>query len=336
MVLRRPWSVAGLRDSVFEGSSAGSLQSLLIHLGPFVEEDAFAFGNSYELTAAQLTRLSTVVVDEAREAAIDAALGTVNDALESLSIPIPLAPDISLPGFIIDTVVAATRPVIALAVADLIGSMLDFQLPGPGGGRCGGMAFAAYDLYLQARPPDPTMRQTPQDGPLADYIFDRLIDSLALNAEKFMDWMVDLHVLPAIGQVVTSSLLNAAGGPLGSGIALLVGGSPDIFHFGGKASLLRRTKAEWQSIRRVLSEEPACPIGLIFANNRNPLDQHQILAVGHTSHPPTLNAWDNKKGQVIDTVNLDFSGDELKASGFKGVVAGFFLEDYSPQVPPAF
>src|SRR4029453_4758794 len=56
-------------------------------------------------------------------------------------------------------------------------------------GRCGGMAFAALDLYHagMAAPPDTTL---PPDGhPLADYIYRRLLDSfLVPSAFQFLSW----------------------------------------------------------------------------------------------------------------------------------------------------
>src|SRR6202022_3945183 len=102
-----------------------------------------------------------------------------------LRIPIPLAPDISLPQALIDEVIGALSIPLNTALGKAISSQADGRY-----GRCGGMAFAAYDFYQDGRQVDGFGTTIPPEGSeLGEYILDRLIDSLELNAKKFLEWI---------------------------------------------------------------------------------------------------------------------------------------------------
>jgi hypothetical protein len=107
-ITQRPVSVRALRER-FDPNPPESTRALLIRMGPFQPAtDAFEFENDFPITgeiAEQYLRFfSREVVEEA------AALATkpFGDFLRDLSIPIPLAPDNTLPSALIDLTVTRT------------------------------------------------------------------------------------------------------------------------------------------------------------------------------------------------------------------------------------
>jgi hypothetical protein len=119
-------------------------------------------------------------------------------------------------------------------------------------GLCGGMTFAARDLfeYRLAPPPDVS---PPSDGPLFRYLVDRAIRSFDLPSgpAKYQLWM----------------------------------GLPDHASFFGLTGVVWRTLGqEWPSIRAALDHGVPCPLGLVRTRSWNPMDlgtNHQVLAYGY-------------------------------------------------------
>ena len=177
------------------------------------------------------------VVSVAQDA-INRYLGVLHNF--SIPDPIPLLPDISLPQPIIDEVINALAPAVNAALGELISSLSDGLY-----GRCGGMAFAAYDFYQDGRQANAFGPTIPPEGTELDqYILGRLIDSLELNAKTFLDWLMVLHVLPAIDELATATLLASAGDfafPIGTAIGAFIGSQVDIFDLGGAGALLDMT-----------------------------------------------------------------------------------------------
>jgi hypothetical protein len=72
---------------------------------------------------------------------------------------------------------------------------------------------------------------------------------------------------------------------------------------------------------------------------KNPLDQHQVLAIGYTDNglgKGTLDIWDNNELRKVRKLSIDFRGSKLEvAHALKHTIRGIFLEDYAPQKPPA-
>src|SRR5207249_939595 len=134
-------------------------------------------------------------------------------------------------------------------------------------GRCGGMAFAGLDYFLigQDVPGD---TQPPASGPLRDYIWQRLLDSLDLNVTRYLDWTMQLHIMPVISKLASAAIGAAAGtligGPIGTAIGALVGGGEDILGLGGPKVLVGRTRDELNNVRSRLDTGPGWPIGLIY------------------------------------------------------------------------
>ena len=336
----RPVSLRKLHER-FPARPTGSSSALLRHMGPFEPRaDGFRFSNGdFEITAeiaAKYLRFFQVEVIEQV-----ARLGTkpFSDKLDDISIPVPLpfVPDITLPDAVIGDVVSAVTIRIVAELVDLVTS------PAGGSyGRCGGMAFAGYDFYRQGWPVDGFGASVPaEDSALDEYVLDRLLDSLDLNAVTFLEWIMVLHVLPIVAEVAETVLLSSAGsvgGPLGSLIGGFLASRTDLFTFGGEGALLDRTKDEWVKIKERLDREAAWPVGLVYAGKKSPFNQHQVLAIGYSDSgldTGTLEVWDNNHPRVTRTLTLDFRGDRLDETGADSRVRGIFLEEYEPRKPPS-
>lgn len=333
----KPININNLQTQ-FRPSPADSLRSLLVTMGPFdASTDAFRFQNSFlynQSAIREIRQRYRVVFD----IAVGWGVHHFRSALNLIRIPLPLVPAISLPNPIIDIVIGE----VTLAIA---GSALDEAISNALSdtyGFCGGMAFAGYDFYLQAWTVDERLGvNPPRDGKLYDYLFSRLLDSLDLNALSFLQSIIKLHIFPVVSQIATVALLTAAGsmaGIIGTAIAAFIGTKVDIFGLGGPDALLDDTKIEWKKIKEKLDQEAACPIGLIYGNSMNPIDQHQVLAIGYedTGLTQRLIIWDNNDGSKSRTLTIDFSGEELNVSGAysSDPIKGIFMEEYSPKKPP--
>ncbi len=316
-----------------------SLRALLVQTGPFdARTDAFRFVNSFPITEenGQQIRhrfqnvLNTVVgVTESR----------FRTPLDDFDLNLTgIGPKISIPDVI-------KGQVLQRVAADLIGELgakIADAIPGHFG-RCGGMAFAGYDFFLHGYPVDARLGTSPPTtGALSDYLFERLLDSLDLNVVRFLDLIVTLHVLPVLGKGATIALLTAAGsaaGTIGAAIGALVGTQVDIFRLGGAGRALDQTRDEWTHLTQILDREAAVPIGYIFGTSANPIDQHQVLAIGYSNAgngTATLTVWDNREANVSRDLILDFRGAELQVeNAFNGEsLKCIFVETYSPRKPP--
>jgi hypothetical protein len=339
-----PCSLKGLHQP-FVQQPVHSLTDLRIKMGPFdAFTDAFVFINSFEMTvenAAQLRERLSGVVDSV----VNPIKDKFRDVMGDLSVDV-LGIEAGLPGFVIDIVLDKIAG--PLAFDNIVGSFKGSM------GRCGGMAFAGYDFYLANWPIDASVTQPPSTGILGDYIFNRLLDSIGMNALTWMDWYVNLHVLPVVSKIANIALgtaIGTVGGLLGAALGALLGSQVDLFDFGGRKVIKDRTVDEWTKIKRKLDTEAACPIGLLFSDSITPLDDHQVLATGYEDNGTDnfkLKVWDNNDGRMERIYQLNFSGDELEVDKFLismknggpqhtdkgGAIKGFFLSNYSPLQPP--
>jgi hypothetical protein len=209
-------------------------------------------------------------------------------------------------------------------------------------GRCGGMAFAGYDFYAAGRPIDASVTQPPAEGPLGEYVYERLLDSLRLNIGTFLRWVIDLHLLASLDEFATAALASGAGsvvgGPIGSAIGAFIGLRTDVFDLGnGPKVVLEATKRNWPRLKELLDQQAAWPVGLIFGDKPGLWQQHQVLAVGYTDDGTgrgTLRIWDNEDANKEKMDTLDFRGDELEVTGRHPNLKGFFPERYFFQRPP--
>lgn len=327
-------SVLDLSERFDTGDSA---KALLRRMGPFVAStDAFLFENDFAISAEQGGDFLDMLTDQLVDEVAQVVVGRYVNVLREIDLnPIPYFTT-RIPDVVIDLVNGSVSLELTTRIIDLAA---DPQ--GSNYGRCGGMAFAGYDFYLAGRPIDVTVTAPPAEGPLGDYIYERLLDSLRLNIGTFVRWFVDLNLLADLDEIATTALGAAAGnavaGPIGALIGAFIGGRADIFDLGsGPNVLLDPTKREWERVKHILDLQAAWPVGLIHENK--PLwEQHQVLAIGYTDDGAgqgTLRIWDNEDGPQEDAIDLDFRGNELQVIGRYSTVKGFFHERYSPQRPP--
>ena len=335
-ITNRPLTIRELSGR-FGGAPRESVTSLLIEMGPFLPEDAFRFLNTdFKVTVDQAIDFaelaSTLLVKEVVE------IGTLGYRrfLSGIRIPVPLLPDIPLPATLFSGVIDTVTLEVTSRLADAILDPIDASF-----GRCGGMAFAGYEFYLQGWNVSGFGNAAPTEGELGEYIYGRLLDSIRDNIGRFLEWTMIVHVLPHVDEIATAALLAAAGSfafPVGPFIGALIGSKVDIFDLGGPHKLLEPTKKEWTRIKARLDAEAAVPIGLIRKNKKLLWDQHQVLAVGYTDNglgEGTLDIWDNNDGDSGKKLFLDFRGEELAVTGSDDLqLAGIFLEVYDCRQPP--
>jgi hypothetical protein len=336
-------SIVSVRDLSGRFETGDDVAALLRRMGPFdPTKDAFRFDNAFAITGEQLEDFAEMLSEQVVNAVVDQTVGRYVEEMSGIDLnPLPLV-ETRIPDEVIDFVAdqvgrEATRLIFDLAA----------NLSGSNYGRCGGMAFAGYDFYLAGWPIDDTITTPPTEGPLGDYIYERLLDSLRLNIGTFADWTLRLHALASLDEIATAALASAvgsvlAGGPIGALLGAYLGGKVDIFDLGrGPAVLLEPTKREWTLLKETLDEQAAWPVGLIYGNKPFLWEQHQVLAIGYDDEGAgrgTLHIWDNnwEKNHKNErsSMSLDFSGDELRAAGRHPSLKGFFRERYSTQRPP--
>ena len=326
----------------FDSRPQRSVGALLRTMGPFIEADGFQFRNSAPLTPEITGRFAKFAERELIEQLTAAALRPYEDVLAGLSVSLPVPflddPEFSLPGEVINRTVHGVAVQLAGELVELVNGPFDSSY-----GRCGGMAFAAYDFYLAGWPVAAFGANKPApDSALDEYLLARLIDSLDLNVRKFLEWTMILHVLPALDEIAMSLLLAGVGtiaGPVGTLFGAWIGSHVDLFDLGGASALLARTKREWPDIKHTLDREAAWPVGLIYGDTASPFSQHQVLAVGYEDNgagTEVLRIWDNNDANGMQRgLKLDFSGDALTVTGQRNHdIRGIFLEDYSARRPP--
>jgi hypothetical protein len=308
----------------------------------------FPFKNKWSLTQED-GRAMVKRFESAIPALAALEIEAVRHALAAISLnPIPLLPSVPLPTFVINMVIGT----VGKEIFKELNSRIIGAIPGENYGRCGGMAFAAYDFYLRSWRVDQFGSTPPASGDLRQFIWRRLLDSLDLNALKFMDWIAQLHILPVVSKAMTIALLSAAGsigGPIGVAVGALIGSQVDIFDLGGETVLRDRTRGELGRLKDILNHEVAWPIGLIYGNSANPIDQHQTLAYDYVDRgdgTAVMKVWDNNDANKGRLFTIDFRGSGLSVtqtwvdgSAITGQVVkpvkGIICEEYSSVQPPA-
>jgi len=315
---------------------APSVAQLLRRMGPFNGyEDGFRFENDFAITFEQGEDFLNVLTDAVVDGVVERAIGLYIGKLEGIDLnPIP-GLETRIPDEVLDFVYGRLETELLARIADMFTNPM-----GSDYGRCGGMAFAGYDFYLAGIPIDTTITSPPAEGPLGDYIYDRLLDSLRLNIGTFLDWKVDLKLRGHLNLVAKEALAAAIGtvvfGPIGAAILAYIAAQTDIFGFpSGEEILLDSSKREWAKLKEVLDQQAAWPLGLV-KDGWAPWKDHQVLAIGYTDDATgqSLSIWDNENGASEDTLVLDFGGGELTTSGAYTNVKGIFRERYSVRRPP--
>ena len=356
----RPWLTrpVSCRDLLrqFQPVPSNSLKALLITMGPFEPAtDAYRFDNNGFL----ITDNQVEQIRQRCRPAIDFVLGAsplqyVRDALDGLSVDIPVVGRVGLPDVVIDAVLGDVRTELVGLLIGLIFDNLPSRLRNYG--RCGGMVFSAYDFYLLDWTVDESLGTTsPSTGVLGDYIFSRLLDSFDLNLGTFLEWFTNLHLMPKLSPVADAALgaaVGSLGGPIGAAFGAYLATHAHVFDLGGRKALLKSSKDEWPRIKAALDRNAACAVGLLFGGSTGPWDDHQLMALSYVDNgngTATLTVWDNRDTPdpraFQRDLNLDFTGvtgNELKVQPEPlpnrpwggGDIKGMFLEGYSPRQPP--
>jgi hypothetical protein len=186
-------------------------------------------------------------------------------------------------------------------------------------GLCGGMVFAARD-YFEAGQTPPVDTTPPGEGPLFDYLVDRLFDSF------------DLPWGPGRYLALMSPVL-ADGETLLSWLGV-----------GPHGRSWQMVDDEWPKVRGDIDSGHPSPIGLVTLKSTNPFDlkeNHQVLACGYQldGDQVSLNLYDpNQPGR--DDIKLWFdASDPTHAQTIAVAPAGppvlaFFRVTYRPAMPP--
>ena len=176
-------------------------------------------------------------------------------------------------------------------------------------GLCGGMVYTVRDLYEAGIQP-PRRTRPPGDGPMLQYLADRLVDSLSLP----------------FGPATYLRLMDPT--------------------LSDEDRAWRMIRVEWPAIRADLEHGRLCPLGLITTKSHNPLvvgRNHQVLAYGYDLRGTrlTLRLYDpNRPGDDNVAITLDTAHPRqaTKVSCSRGdSVCCFFRTDYEFSDPrPAF
>jgi hypothetical protein len=186
-------------------------------------------------------------------------------------------------------------------------------------GLCGGMVFAARDYFEAGRTPAPDTTP-PSEGPLFDYLVDRLFDSFSLpwGPGRYLALMSPL--LPD-GETFWSRL-----------------------GFGPHGRSWQMVRDEWPRIRADVDAGHPSPLGLITVKSSDPFDlkeDHQVLVFGYDldGGAVTLHLYDpNQPGR--DDITLRFeTGDPTRPQTLAVTPGGppvlaFFRVAYVHATPP--
>jgi hypothetical protein len=188
-------------------------------------------------------------------------------------------------------------------------------------GLCGGMVFAAADLFAAGRRPPQDTTPPPKDSVWFDFLARRLLDSL---------------VPPGVLRYVT---LMQPGHPVGDRSALAAVGTVESL-----ASVTARS--QWPRIMATIDRGELCPLGLVRVRSSRLGDlrhHHQVLAWGYEVRGTvvTLLLYDpNAPGRDTCTITFDAAcTDRALAISHslpsKRPVVALFATDYAPVLPPS-
>lgn len=187
-------------------------------------------------------------------------------------------------------------------------------------GLCGGMVFAALDHLKHGRP----LPGDPDLAGLCEYLGRRLWCSFHLpwGVARIYQWM---------GRPDTARTTHGV--------------------YPTATVPYLTTQKEWPKVRAALLAGEPTPLMLIKSNSRNPWrmgDNHQALAVGFSEDPaagdvtidmyePNYPVCDPAAEEVTLRFNTrEYDGRRVEHSREGPSVRGFFLNRYTPAVPPVF
>jgi hypothetical protein len=173
-----------------------------------------------------------------------------------------------------------------------LGSVATLDIGDAANGLCGGMSFAARDLFEHHRTPPPDT-DAPASGPLYDYLVDRQIDS-------FDDGIVPVRFFSLM------SPTRPDREPLWAQLLGTIG-------FDRHSRTYVMVHEEWPAIKRDLDEGHLSALGLVRAVSLDPTmlgQNHQVLAYGYDLDGTQLaiRIWDPNWPRDDDvTLSLDIS-----------------------------
>jgi hypothetical protein len=197
--------------------------------------------------------------------------------------------------------------------------VIELEIGDASNGLCGGMAFAARD-YFEARRRPPPDASPPDEGPLFDYLVDRLFDSFELPRGP-VRYLALMDPLLADHETLWSRL----------------GLAPH-----GRAWLTAND--EWPKVREEVDTGHPSPLGLVRVRSLNPFDlkeNHQVLVYGYALGATTVTLYlydPNRPGD--DDVRLTVGlGDPPHPTSPTSTpssrpVLSFFRAGYRPSSPP--
>jgi hypothetical protein len=180
-----------------------------------------------------------------------------------------------------------------------------------GFGLCGGMCFAALDLYRAGVQVEEQGLEEPPpaESPLHTYILKRQIHSLvharrmASDALRYVVWHLIFNHVP-------TRLLR-----------------------GGAGWLLRRSQREWAKLKASIDSEEPAPI-LLVRHTADLFGNHQVLAIGYEEARPdrgTIHVYDPNCPAAVNTIEIDFEERRLdgrETCGDSPPLRGFFCQAY--------
>jgi hypothetical protein len=211
-------------------------------------------------------------------------------------------------------------PQVPLVTIDVLG--IQVQIGDASNGLCGGMAFTARD-YFEAGSAPPSNTEAPSQGPLFDYLVQRLFDSFNLPGGPVRYMYLMNPTLPDHETVMST-----------------VGLAPH-----GRAWVM--INEEWPKIQADLDSGYPSPMGLVSIKSADPFQMgqnHQVLAYGYELdgtdlaicvYDPNYPNHDNRVIQLsladpAHSTAVRYSG----ALGGDGQIWCFFRPDYAFSAPP--
>jgi hypothetical protein len=227
----------------------------------------------------------------------------------------------TVPGFLPSTSAFAFANVFPKVPVRRIGipGVVSVPIGDASNGLCGGMAFAARDLFEAGKPP-PAVAKPPASGALFDYLVDRLFDSfdLPLGPARYLELMSPL--LPD-GETTWSRL----------GLA-------------PRGRAWRMIRQEWPAIRAEIDAGHPCPLGLVRVKSSDPFElgrNHQVLAYGYDLDGADLELRLYDPNHPKDdgvTISLDLSHATTRTTVLSNpagpTVFSFFRVPYEARTPP--
>jgi hypothetical protein len=187
-------------------------------------------------------------------------------------------------------------------------------------GLCGGMVFAVRDYFEAGRPPARASTAPPTEGPLFDYLVERLFGSF------------DLPLGPLRYLALMNPLL-----PDGESLLSRLGLVPH-------GRVWQTARKEWPRVRTDIDAGHPCPLGLVRVKSVDPFElkeNHQVLAYGYdlAGSAFTLHLYDPNlpdRDDVTLSMNLATYNRGTAISTFPpgASVFAFFRTAYAQADPP--